>query len=50
MLDLGTSFVGSVMHDGTALAIAGKGTADPGSLFAAVSEAIRMATRSREAA
>ena len=34
----------SVDH-GTALALAGSGQADPGSLFAAVSEAARMAMR-----
>ena len=47
---LGLPIIRTSVDHGTALAIAGKGTADPGSLFAAVSEAIRMATRSREAA
>ena len=43
---LGLPVIRTSVDHGTALAIAGKGTADPGSLFAAVNEAIRMASRS----
>ena len=43
---LGLPVIRTSVDHGTALAIAGKGTADPGSLFEAVSEAIRMASRS----
>ena len=43
---LGLPVIRTSVDHGTALAIAGKGTADPGSLFAAVNEAIRMVSRS----
>ena len=43
---LGLPVIRTSVDHGTALAIAGKGTANPGSLFEAVSEAIRMASRS----
>ena len=43
---LGLPVIRTSVDHGTALAIAGKGTADPGSLFEAVNEAIRMASRS----
>jgi len=43
---LGLPVIRTSVDHGTALAIAGKGTADPGSLFEAVNEAIRMVSRS----
>ncbi len=47
---LGLPIIRTSVDHGTALALAGTGKADPGSLFAAVSEAVRMATQGGAAA
>lgn len=45
---LGLPIIRTSVDHGTALALAGSGQADPGSLFAAVSEAARMAQRKQQ--